>query len=386
MNKMNKILRYFPLNKMLIYGNKISLFKVIGIYWGTSIGLSIVYSLTRWLPFVRNLTLRVSNLYSYYVLIGIILAIVQYLKKTEQEEINYVSLEDVKNLWGIDKVKKGLLIVAAVLCIIPTGSNKSYKPKVEDTVVQTDSKTENDTETSSTEQTDVETQDGQQEVVEETQPKENTYEVVLSEKMDYGEAVWKRIPEEIEPGVCLEYNSAMLNMTNCDRAFGNVVYIKDKAISLPIKASEFYQIMGEDKSDFNSSGREIHIEENLEDENAIYYKALCIGDKENLDDWYIYSIKVYVFDGYFNMTREPIDIIACKVVLPGGFIVNGNIDLTIHYGLNEEWERKWEEDEKDMHTIYKYSKEGYGTYRMYYHDYLVSQFVSYEIDFVREVF
>lgn len=77
---------------MLIYGNKISLFKVIGIYWGTSIGLSIVYSLT----------------------------------------------------------------------------------------VQTDSKTEN--ETASTEHTNVETKDGQQGGVEETQPKENTYEVVLSEK------------------------------------------------------------------------------------------------------------------------------------------------------------------------------------------------------------
>lgn len=137
---MKKILRYFPLNKILVYGNKISLLKVIGIYWGTAIGLSFVYTLTRWIPLIKNLTLRVSDFYTYYILAGCALAIAQFFMKPEQDEISYVTVEDVKKLWGIDKVKKGLLIAAAVLCILPTGSNKSYKPKVEETVVQTEEK------------------------------------------------------------------------------------------------------------------------------------------------------------------------------------------------------------------------------------------------------
>lgn len=129
---MKKILRYFPLNKKMAYGKISSLLKVLGIYWGTIIATLIIDSFTDRIPLIRNLMAHVLNSYIYYALAGNIVSVIQFITKIEQEEIHYFTLEDVKALWSINKVRKGVLIAVAVLCIVPVNSRNNYQPSVKE--------------------------------------------------------------------------------------------------------------------------------------------------------------------------------------------------------------------------------------------------------------
>ena len=225
----------------------------------------------------------------------------------------------------------------------------------------------------------------EEEITVEVVEAEKNYEVVLSEEMNYGEAEWVDTPYEVEPGICVQYNKAMLNATNSDKKYGNVIYIKDKPIVLPIRMSDFFEVVGEDSTSFNHNLDAIIGQcrtQGLKCEPAITYSAIYLSNdgKNAVDNWYIYEINVYVYDGFFAMTDIPMDIVACKVVLPGGLIVNDNIDLTLHYGLEEDGEVvEWYPTNKRV-----YHKNGYSTYTMIADSSLIPENVIYTLDFIRE--
>ena len=134
---MKKIARYFPVNKILKHEIINSLVKAIGIYLGVGIGVTIISNLTDWIPLVKNFTFHISNFYGYYALAGIALGIYQYVTKQDLDDIEFVTLEDIKAICSVKKVKAGLLIATAAMCIIPSGSTKKID-KPEEVMVQTE--------------------------------------------------------------------------------------------------------------------------------------------------------------------------------------------------------------------------------------------------------
>lgn len=127
---MKKIIKYFPLNKGIVEEEIKTLIKAVAIYLGTAIVVLTIANVTDWIPVVRNLTFNLSNIYGYYILVGIALACYQYFMGKDYSEEEFVTLNDVKALWNSSKGKIILGAALVVLCLIP------HKDKVKPVSVQ----------------------------------------------------------------------------------------------------------------------------------------------------------------------------------------------------------------------------------------------------------
>ncbi len=116
---MEKIIRFFPLNKGIVKGQIKSLVKPICIYIVSNIILAIVVSILDFIPLVKNLLHHVDNLYELYILAGSILALVQYFTGMDSGQIPFVNKEDLAALWKNQKYRICILVGAVVLCVMP---------------------------------------------------------------------------------------------------------------------------------------------------------------------------------------------------------------------------------------------------------------------------
>lgn len=396
---MKKIIKYFPLNKGIVEEEIKTLIKAVAIYMGTAIVVLTIANLTDWIPIVKNLTFNISNIYGYYILAGIGLACYQYFMGKDYSDEEFITLSDIVGLWNSSKGKIILGVTLVALCLIP------HKGKVEPISVQTEVAKEEEIQESEVEISEVEEvisekevheneeTDIEEPVITEVAEPEKTYEVVLSEEMNYGEAEWINTSYEVEPGICVQYNKAMLNMTNSDRKYGNVIYIEEQPIALPIKMSEFFEIIGENATSISEITADSSLQEgsrikanSWEQIPGIQYNAICISDDvESFDSWYIYGMEIQLEQlwDYDSETDSVIKVSRPKVVLPGGMVVSENIDLTLFYGLEENAII----DAIASNVVYDvYEKEGYSAYRIYRYNSKKHRpmNVEYSVDFIRE--
>lgn len=152
---MKKILRYFPLNQIIRNSEMKSLLKTIGIYIASVIVFSLVKSFTGWIPLVKNLTYNMNELYGYYALAGIVSSCYQYFTGTDACDIDYITLDDIKSLWTNPKIKKGLIIAAVVLCLIPHSSKLKTVEVKEEPVAQMEEQNEREELAKTQEETEV---------------------------------------------------------------------------------------------------------------------------------------------------------------------------------------------------------------------------------------
>ena len=385
MDKLNKILGIFVLNRNLQKDNKNELIKTLVKYVAMWIGACVLTSICRKIPLVKNLIFNLKTILGWYTIAGIALAVLQYLGKfVATEDVEYYSLNDVKEFFKTHQTKQHRIIMIAaivVLCLIPRGVDaKEKKPDERDTIVATDKEIEKD---DISEYIDEQNKkdDSANSLMDEYLAEEETkeedaespeIEITLSEDLDLKDAEWVDTPYEPEPGLHVQYNSSMLDMGYCDKAYGNVVYLDDIPLGLPMKVSDYFKVTGKDSL-------------SSDDQQAISFKTICVSeDQSSWDNWYIYGIQIYIADGgwlfddgeYFEdkLTTK-------KVLLPGGLVVNGNIDLTIHYALNEE---PIEERPYNNVILRRYIDEEMGQYEVEFSEHNIPRLVTYELDFIRD--
>ena len=385
MDKLNKILGIFVLNRNLQKDNKNELIKTLVKYVAMWIGACVLTSICRKIPLVKNLIFNLKTILGWYTIAGIALAVLQYLGKfVATEDVEYYSLNDVKEFFKTHQTKQHRIIMIAaivVLCLIPRGVDaKEKKPDERDTIVATDKEIEKD---DISEYIDEQNKkdDSANSLMDEYLAEEETneedaespeIEITLSEDLDLKDAEWVDTPYEPEPGLHVQYNSSMLDMGYCDKAYGNVVYLDDIPLGLPMKVSDYFKVTGKDSL-------------SSDDQQAISFKTICVSeDQSSWDNWYIYGIQIYIADGgwlfddgeYFEdkLTTK-------KVVLPGGLVVNDNIDLTIHYALNEE---PIEERPYNNVILRRYIDEEMGQYEVEFSEHNIPRLVTYELDFIRD--
>lgn len=385
-NVMDKVLKFFIINKEVQEKNKNTLLKVLVKYLAIWIGACILTSVFCKVPLIKNLFYNVKTILGWYTLAGIGLAILQYLGKIDMSEtVECYTFYDLKKFFEAHQTKQNRIIMIAVivvLCLIPRGASAKENKTVEsDVVTATDKEIEKEDISEYIEEQNEKADEDKDNLMDEYLAETETtdaveeaanVEIELSEDVNLGEAVWVDTPYEPEPGLHVQYNSAMLNMGYCDKAYGNVVYLDGVALGLPMKVSDYFKVTGKDSL-------------SSDDQQAISFKTICVSeDQSSWDNWYIYGIQIYIADGgwlfddgeYFEdkLTTK-------KVVLPGGLVVNDNIDLTIHYALNEKPE---EERPYNNVILRRYVKEEMGQYEVEFSEYNVPRLVTYELDFIRD--
>lgn len=122
---MNKILRYFPLNKKIQKKDVKSLLITVGIYVAVLVAFLIVKKILVTVKIIGTLVYNFSKLYNLYAVVGIILGVITCFTNVDTEEVNYITVEDIKNLYMSDKKKiawivTGVAVLAAAI-ITPTG-------------------------------------------------------------------------------------------------------------------------------------------------------------------------------------------------------------------------------------------------------------------------
>lgn len=134
---MSKVLKFFILNKIVKNKDVKTLLINIAIYIGIGIALGIYKAIVCRIPLLGNLSYNAAGLYKIYAWVGAILAAIQYFSNDDYSDVEYVTLEDIKNLWNLKNGKIAIIVAAAVLCLVPNinreltvGSND----KKEDTV------------------------------------------------------------------------------------------------------------------------------------------------------------------------------------------------------------------------------------------------------------
>lgn len=184
---MKKIIKYFPLNKGIVEEEIKTLIKAVAIYLGTAIVVLTIANVTDWIPVVKNLTFNLSNIYGYYILVGIALACYQYFMGKDYSEEEFVTLNDVKALWNLPKGKIIFATVLVALCLIPhnTSTRVEEDMLVEETNTETDKLSMNGEEvdvqneelSENIEKSDVEIQESSETVGEEMQTEESMEEL-----------------------------------------------------------------------------------------------------------------------------------------------------------------------------------------------------------------
>lgn len=134
---MEKIVRYFPLNREVRTRDGKALIKTIGRYLVIWIAPYIVMRLTGRIPFIGNLLYHLFWVWEYYVVAGIALSCYQFFSKKDYSNIAYINAADFKRLWSYKQCKIALIIAACILSLIPHGRNLKKQKQIE----ETDSKT-----------------------------------------------------------------------------------------------------------------------------------------------------------------------------------------------------------------------------------------------------
>jgi len=136
-NIISKILKFFTLNKMVKNKDVKILLINIAIYIGIGIALGIYKAIVGRIPLLGNLSYNVAGLYKIYAWVGAILAAIQCFSNDDYSDVEYVTLEDIKNFWNLKNGKIAIIVAAVVLCLIPNinralivGSNDKKEDKV----------------------------------------------------------------------------------------------------------------------------------------------------------------------------------------------------------------------------------------------------------------
>ena len=136
-NIISKILKFFTLNKMVKNKDVKTLLINIAIYIGIGIALGIYKAIVGRIPLLGNLSYNVAGLYKIYAWVGAILAAIQCFSNDDYSDVEYVTLEDIKNFWNLKNGKIAIIVAAVVLCLIPNinralvvGSNDKKEDKV----------------------------------------------------------------------------------------------------------------------------------------------------------------------------------------------------------------------------------------------------------------
>jgi len=141
MDKWNKILGIFVLNRNLQKDNKNELIKTLVKYVAIWIGACVLTSICRKIPLVKNLLFNLKTILGWYTLAGIALAVLQYLGKcVVKEDVEYYSLNDVKDFFKTHQTKQHriiMIVTIVILCLIPRGAYAKDKKYVEKNVVMT---------------------------------------------------------------------------------------------------------------------------------------------------------------------------------------------------------------------------------------------------------
>lgn len=131
---MEKIIRYFPLNRAVgASGGSKTLIKTIGKYLAVWIGSYIVMRFMGRIPLIGNLLYHLFRVWEYYVLAGMALSCYQYFSKKDYSNIAYINTTDFKRLWSYKQCKIALITVACILSLIPHGRNATVQRQTEET-------------------------------------------------------------------------------------------------------------------------------------------------------------------------------------------------------------------------------------------------------------
>lgn len=388
MDKLNKILGIFVLNRNLQKDNKNEFIKTLVKYAAIWIGACVLTSMCRKIPLVKNLLFNLKTILGWYTLAGIALAVLQYLGKfIATEDVEYYSLNDVKEFFKIHQTKQHRIIMIAaivVLCLIPRGVDaKENKPDEKEIIVATDKEIEKD---DISEYIDEQNKkdDSNDSLMDEYLAEEKTkeedaespeIEIALSEELELKEAEWVDTPYVNEDGMTLQYNKSMLDMEYSDKTYGNVLYLNGKTIPFPISIADFLKVTGLDieKTQRNGSGLDKGItffQLNMGNDLLFFDYISLTEDTQSWENNYIYGLHMY-YSADNKCTNN--------LVLPGGLVMDENADLTFFYemGIPEGQSREA--------TSTDYVKEGYAQYLLEVNSLTYKpSHVAYKLDFVRE--
>lgn len=130
---MEKIVRYFPLNRAVRTRDGKTLIKTIGSYLVVWIVPYIVMSLTGRVPLIGNLLYHLFRVWEYYVLAGIALSCYQYFSKMDYSNITYINVADFQRLWSHKQYRIALIAAACIIALIPHGRNVKVQQRIEET-------------------------------------------------------------------------------------------------------------------------------------------------------------------------------------------------------------------------------------------------------------
>ena len=133
---MEKLLRYFPLNKNITKKNTKNLLIIVGAYAAILVALLIVKKILIPVKVIGTFIYNVSSVYEVYAIVGVGLGLVTCFANIETAEVNYISFNDIKNLYKSDKkivawIATALVVVAAMI-ITPMGlKEERFKREVD---------------------------------------------------------------------------------------------------------------------------------------------------------------------------------------------------------------------------------------------------------------
>ena len=112
---MKKVLKFFPINKLIQKKNIKSLLAAAGVYVVIFLALIVVKKIFLSVFFLGELAYNVLNLYKVYAFVGVILGAITYFTGIDNNDISYITLDDIKKIYLSDK--KILIWIATVVLI-----------------------------------------------------------------------------------------------------------------------------------------------------------------------------------------------------------------------------------------------------------------------------
>lgn len=120
---MNKIIRYFPLNRRVESKKIGTLGKLIGLYIVIWIAPYIVSGVLHGVPLIGNLFYWVFRVWEYYVIAGMLFACYQCFSGKDFSSVTYIGKEDFKRWWSYKQCKIAVIAAALVLALIPRNTH-----------------------------------------------------------------------------------------------------------------------------------------------------------------------------------------------------------------------------------------------------------------------
>lgn len=127
---MEKIIRFFPLNKGIARGQIITLLKAIGLYLGVDIVFGIVERILGGVPLIRNLLYHGLRMYEIYMVTGALLCLYQFFAVNDCSEIEFIKKEDVVAFFQNKKYLVIIVVMVIALCVIPSGKSMTKDTNV----------------------------------------------------------------------------------------------------------------------------------------------------------------------------------------------------------------------------------------------------------------